>query len=456
MSTPQRIFIAAWGSRGDLQPVTVLAQQLQSQGRDVLVFGTPPATELLELAGVPHITARENVEDLLDILFTQSNLADRSARGLWRLAMAAKSHLNSPDYVATQRADMKTAYQAAQEFDPDLIICPNIIYGPYMALAEALGVKLVTYDLQINHPTADYPLFSMSMRGAKPWRNRLVYWLKARIYPSTVRAKFHMMREICGLPRTHHSDGRKLQIWPHTFPQYCAVSPTFCPPPHDWPANKRITGWMLPNTPHDYNPPEGLTEFLQHEPVYAGFGSMKSSAEFNANLSTLVIDAMRQANVKGVLSAGWAGLSRDKIDRDTPHGQTLYDWSLDNVFEIGPCPFDWLFAHCSVVIHHGGAGTLATGLQAGRPTIVCAMQGDQPFHGTLVEHHGVGKYMGLVGAKEVTAQNLAHAIAEVTQSEKIATKSADMARRIAKENGIHATIDFIDQSFATASYPWAT
>ncbi|MCI11713.1 sterol 3-beta-glucosyltransferase, partial [Trifolium medium] len=37
----------------------------------------------------------------------------------------------------------------------------------------------------------------------------------------------------------------------------------------------------------------------------------------------------------------------------------------DNVFLLEECPHDWLFPQCSAVVHHGGAGTTATGLKAG-------------------------------------------------------------------------------------------
>ncbi len=44
MIPPKRIMIAAWGSRGDLQPVTALALALKNVGGgDLLVFATPPA-----------------------------------------------------------------------------------------------------------------------------------------------------------------------------------------------------------------------------------------------------------------------------------------------------------------------------------------------------------------------------------------------------------------------------
>ena len=76
------------------------------------------------------------------------------------------------------------------------------------------------------------------------------------------------------------------------------------------------------------------------------------------------------------------------LDRTTQEGELLYAWSVENVFEINSCPHDWLFPQCSAVVHHGGAGTLASGIRAGCPTIVCATQGDQPFYGSLVQKQG--------------------------------------------------------------------
>jgi sterol 3beta-glucosyltransferase len=38
----------------------------------------------------------------------------------------------------------------------------------------------------------------------------------------------------------------------------------------------------------------------------------------------------------------------------------------DSLFRIGPTPHAWLFAPMAGVVHHGGAGTTAMGLQAGR------------------------------------------------------------------------------------------
>ncbi|MGC4072945.1 MAG: glycosyltransferase [Nibricoccus sp.] len=48
---------------------------------------------------------------------------------------------------------------------------------------------------------------------------------------------------------------------------------------------------------------------------------------------------------------------------------------------IGKVSHDQLFRHASAVIHHGGAGTTASALHAGKPQIVVPHIGDQNFFG---------------------------------------------------------------------------
>ena len=40
--------------------------------------------------------------------------------------------------------------------------------------------------------------------------------------------------------------------------------------------------------------------------------------------------------------------------------------------------------------HHGGAGTTAAGLRAGKPTIIVPFFGDQFFWGNVIEKSGAG------------------------------------------------------------------
>ena len=48
----------------------------------------------------------------------------------------------------------------------------------------------------------------------------------------------------------------------------------------------------------------------------------------------------------------------------------LVEYARTHVVEVeGPVPHTWLFPRCSVIVHHGGAGTTATALYAGVPQV---------------------------------------------------------------------------------------
>ncbi|WP_127747506.1 glycosyltransferase [Parasedimentitalea marina] len=149
-------------------------------------------------------------------------------------------------------------------------------------------------------------------------------------------------------------------------------------------------------------------------------------------------------------------MSREGLDTSTEEGQSLYEWSKENIFEIESCPFDWLFPQCAAVVHHGGAGTLAAGILAGRPTIVCATQGDQPFHGSLAETRGIGRYLGMVGSKALTAERVAAGIKTVTTDQTILAAAQSLSAQVHKEDGVGNAIKFMDDMAASYSYPWPT
>lgn len=264
------------------------------------------------------------------------------------------------------------------------------------------------------------------------------------------------MREICELPADTYTDGSRLKVWPHNLPQICAVSPSLCPQPSDWPAQKLMSGWCFLESGNDYTPSPVLVDFMKHRPVYIGFGSMKGNPEFCKTLSTLAIKSLQLAGVKGVLLGGWAGLTRATLDTSTEEGKKLHAWAEENVFEIESCPHDWLFPQCAAVVHHGGAGTLAAGIRAGCPTIVCATQGDQPFHGSLVQARGIGRYLGMVGSPKLTAESIAVGIKEVTTDASIVAAAQTIGEEVRAEDGLANAISFIGQMAESFEYPWRT
>jgi sterol 3beta-glucosyltransferase len=108
------------------------------------------------------------------------------------------------------------------------------------------------------------------------------------------------------------------------------------------------------------------------------------------------------------------------------------------------------------VVHHGGAGTLAAGIRAGRPTIVCATQGDQPFHGSIAQAQGVGLYLGMVGSPKLTPEKVAAGITEAATDPAISAAAEAMGEQVRAEDGVATAISFIDKVPSAMRYPWPT
>jgi sterol 3beta-glucosyltransferase len=96
-------------------------------------------------------------------------------------------------------------------------------------------------------------------------------------------------------------------------------------------------------------------------------------------------------------------------------------------------PHRWLFQRVATVVHHGGAGTTAAGLLAGRPTVVCPFQGDQHFWGAAV--HRVGAGPETLPAKKLTAEKLATAVRAASENPGIQTGASDLSERMGREDG---------------------
>jgi hypothetical protein len=155
-----------------------------------------------------------------------------------------------------------------------------------------------------------------------------------------------------------------------------------------------------------------LTAFLESgpPPIYIGFGSIV--VHNPEALTNLVFAAIKLAGVRAVVSTGWCGVGSS-------------DHTTDSVYLVGDCPHDWLFPRVSAVVHHGGAGTTAAGIRAGKSTVIVPFFGDQPFWGQMIARAQVGPWP--VPYKELTAEKLAESITIALQPQ-----AQEAAKRISK------------------------
>lgn len=203
-----------------------------------------------------------------------------------------------------------------------------------------------------------------------------------------------------GLPSLHIRHVPSLMVDEKVPFTYC-WSPSLVPKPPDWPFYIDVSGYFFLDLASSYtNPPNDLLDFLGlcstlnsrtediSPPIFIGFGSI--TGHDSHRLQNIILDALMQTGYRALLSG---------FDIDTNR-------LPKTILKIDDVPHDWLFQHgkryysyffvsyyisiVSAVCHHGGAGTIAASLRAGKPNIIVPFFGDQFFWGDIVEKSGVG------------------------------------------------------------------
>ena len=133
-----------------------------------------------------------------------------------------------------------------------------------------------------------------------------------------------------------------------------------------------------------------------------------------------------------MLLTGWGGLRSAPASKD--------------IHTIDSAPFDWLFPRVAAVVHHGGAGTTAAGLAAGRPSVLVPFVADQHFWGWRVASLGAGPTP--VPRKQLTAERLAAAIVQATADSAMQASAAALGRQIRAEDGVGQAVTLLDSLLA--------
>ncbi|KAE8959943.1 Sterol 3-beta-glucosyltransferase, partial [Phytophthora rubi] len=374
------ICILIVGTRGDVQPFLAIAQRLQRDGHRVRLathavyrdFVMSHDVEFYPLGGDPKELAAYMVK-------TGGHLIPTKIETLTKDVPRNRTMINEI---------VLSTWPAVSEADPDgggpgvpgppfraqAIIANPVSYG-HIHVAERLGVPLHIMFPQPWVPTMAFPhpLSNLAYTGNPQKRNYLSYKLVDLIMWHGTEGMINEFRtEVLKLRPIRNGDlGSELLLdleIPHAF----MWSPKLVPKPADWGDLYDVIGTVsLKEAASVYSPSPELEAFLGDDggPIFVGFGSMVLADPLAT--TKMIVDAATQANVRVLIQSSWSDMAGDL---EIP----------SNVFFIGNCPHDWLMPRVSAVVHHGGAGTTAAGLLAGKPTFIVPFFGDQPFWGQAV------------------------------------------------------------------------
>jgi UDP:flavonoid glycosyltransferase YjiC (YdhE family) len=289
----------------------------------------------------------------------------------------------------------------------DIIIeSPSAMIGVHMA--EALRVPYFRSFPMPMTRTRSFPHpFATPNNPKGRLYNDMTYVLFDHAIWRAIAARTNTFRQnILGIPATSYE---KLEVW--KIPYLYSFSPSIVPSPLDWLDWIHCTGyWFLDNPQTGWTPDPQLKSFIDAQDkrpiVYIGFGSIIVSDP--QAITRVIIEAVLLSNVRAIVSRGWSSRLKNKVDEK----DAMLQKHPGTIMSVQSVPHDWLFPKIRAVVHHGGAGTTAAGLRAGRPTIIKPFFADQFFWGERIEEMGLGRCI-----KQFTVENLSAALRVISTDE---------------------------------------
>lgn len=359
-----RVILTSHGSTGDIYPIIGLAVAMQKAGHDVRFATIPHYKAEIEAAGIEFYPLCPNWEQA-DLAYWMGRLQKirTPVYQLREIYVGAKAYI--PEMISRMDAALASA---------DLLVS-SYLFPMNKGIADRRGVPFATFAFA-HHvvPSPDYPPENFPSPRWLPARTRerwnLWLWKMGntvvdRVINNAVRgplraAALPKVRNFFSEPAERVIVGVSEKLMRPTGARFDS--------------RFRFTGYCRWQAPTDSRLELELEQFCRGEKVpVLTFGSMVY--EHPGQVMERFVRAWPK-NRKIIVQRGWAQFPALAED--------------GHIKVIGAVSHDQLFRFASAVVHHGGAGTTASVLHAGKPQIVIPHIGDQSFFGSEVERLGCG------------------------------------------------------------------
>eukprot|EP00898_Chlorokybus_atmophyticus_P000155 jgi/Chlat1/113/Chrsp1S08789 len=385
----------AFGTRGDVQPLAVLAANLAKRlPKNSVSFCTHEAHEAwlstpLQRLGVGmhcvrSLPAREWTENKSRATLSppcDTTLTPRHKRA-WHDDASAGDYEQHEQTLSI----CKQAFAHCAEDHKALIVC-NLFALEAWHIGEFLGVHTLIASPCL--PPYSIPsAFTSQFKSAFPnlyhrlkhaQSGKEVSWSEVEhwMWPLFTERWGEWRRDHLGLSGCPFLDVRSEKPLPSPTKALFGLSSVMLAQPGYWPSSMRVCGhwlpddrWLQANAPDDGISMLGLRAFLQEQsspPLLVTFGSVMSMGLVKLPEAMSTVTA---ASVQLQLPVIFLTDTRKDVVADISAPTKSY-------VHNGAVPHDWLLPQCCAIVHHGGCGTTATSLAAGKPQVICPFIWDQ-------------------------------------------------------------------------------
>src|SRR3954451_24108362 len=323
-----RILVAAFGDAGHVFPAIALGKALAVRGHEVVIETWEERRQAVEGEGLGFAAAEE---------YRMFPPPDPDSEAGQHAAEAAKALL-----------------PLLEDFRPHVVVSDILTLAPTLA-AERAGIPLATLIPHI-YPVVEpgFPFFAIGLRPPRTGLGRAIWRTghdrALRVGLEQGRRDLNIQRERLDLPmidRFHGGISPDLALVA-TYPQLEY--------PRQWPGGVEITGPMTFELPHpEIELPPGDDPLVLVAP--------STAHDSDNHLVRTALAALADEPVRVVATTNRVA---PQSPIEVPGNAKLVEW----------LSYSQLMPAASLVISHGGHGTVARALGAGTPVLICPIIGD--------------------------------------------------------------------------------
>jgi sterol 3beta-glucosyltransferase len=410
-----KIAILTLGTRGDVQPYAVLGQALKQRGHQVTLSTAKNFEQLVISYNIDFAPIEADFQELLN--------SDEGKKMMKGNPFAVKRNLNTWVYPLITNS-LTEFYKLAKESDIVLYHVKTLADS----FADQFPNKMIRANvLPIVEPTKEFANPAFSGLGIPSFLNKLTYKfsnLSIKLLSKPIeqfRTKFKLPKKFT-VPTTRNIYG---------------ISSHFLAVPQDFPAHSKFTGFWFGTSSTELS--TDLSDFINagEPPLLLTFGSMPFKSKFD--LQTALIKLTQQSDTRIIVVKGW-GLEQTEQLENNP-----------KIKVISSAPYEKLFPLTKAIIHHGGIGTTAECLRAGKPFMICPILypiGDQKFWGQHAYKKGLA--VKPIPISKMTEKIFLESVNELLTNKQIYDTAKQIQILTNNENGLENTINEIEKTTANS------
>jgi UDP:flavonoid glycosyltransferase YjiC (YdhE family) len=411
-----KFVLAAYGTRGDVEPSVVVGRELLHRGHDVRIAVPPNQVGFAEAAGLSAVAYGPDSQAVLDKELGTNLFKDfpRSVKNLtkiwrenWELSTQCWSDMS------------KTLMSEAEGAD---VIFTGLVFEDGAAnIAEYYDIPLATlhyFPLRPNGQLLPYlpaPLGRAAMIA--------YWWLSLGLLGRFEKAH----RRELGLPRARGpaalrvTERGALEIQAYELACFPGLATEWA----KWDNQRPFVGTLTMELPTESDDDVASWIAAGPPPICFGFGSMPMASP--GDTISMIGAACAQLGERALVCAGLSDVS------DIPYAE--------HVKVVRTMNYGVIFPACRAVVHHGGAGTVAAALRAGIPTLILWAAPDRQMWGAIIKRLKVGTARKF---SNTTQESLVADLRQILAPDYLARASEVAAQMTTPAESVTATADLVE------------